>query len=140
MGAADKLSSAREDESDGGSRSSPYEYRVKIIADERSLQLYKGASPMNAMSSYGNSIDTTRFLGCSATISIELIEPRSPHGVFGGFITRLDAGRVAVYHQPQGGCAAWPVNAGATFKREVRWKGILMFPLYKRAVQASMCK
>jgi hypothetical protein len=121
-------------------RSSPYDCRVVLTAEGRSLDLYNGRSPMSAMSAYGQAVLVTKFLGCSARIGISLIEPRSPHAMFGGFATEIEQGRVTAYHQPYGRCAEWPVIAGATFEPEVRWQGILMFPLFERAVKARLRK
>ena len=119
-------------------RSSPYDYRVAMGYGGRSLDLYNGRSPTNAMSAYGYAVDVTKFLGCSALIDISLIEPRSPHAVFGGFTTEIKDGHMARRHKPYGGCAQWPITAGATFEQEVRWQGILMFPLLERAVGARL--
>ncbi len=121
-------------------RSSPYDYRVVMSCSGHSLDLYSGRSPTNAMSAYGYAVSITKFLGCSARIDISLIEPRSPHAVFGGFATQIEQGRVSAYHQPYGRCAEWPIIAGATFKPEVRWQGILMFPLLEIAVKARLRK
>ena len=92
------------------------------------------------MGAYGQTIHITEFLGCSAEIGIKLTEPQSPHAAYGGFATQVDGGRVTGFHVPYGRCAEWPINAGATFKPGFRWQGILMFPLYQKAVKARLRK
>lgn len=119
-------------------RSSPYDYRVVMRSDDRSLNLYNGRSTTNAMSAYGHAVVVTKFLGRSAEIDIRLTEPQSPHAVFGGFTTRLEDGHTTTYHKPYGGCAQWAITAGATFEPEVRWQGILMFPLFEKAIKARL--
>ena len=121
-------------------RSSPYDYRVLVRSEGRSLDLYNGRSPSNAMNAYGYAVDVTKFLRRSADIDIQLTEPRSPHAVFGGFKTQIEDGHTSTYHQPYGGCAEWPITAGATFEPAVRWQGILMFPLFEKAVKARLRK
>jgi hypothetical protein len=121
-------------------RSSPYDYRVVMKCEGRSLDLYNGRSPTNAMSAYGQAVVVTKFLRRSADIDIRLTEPWSPHAVFGGFETQLEEGQTTAYHRPYGGCAEWPVTAGATFEPEVRRQGILMFPLFEKAVKARLRK
>jgi len=121
-------------------RSSPYDYRVTVRFEGRSLDVYHGKSPTSAMGAYGQAVRITEFLGRSAEIDIRLTEPQSPYAVYGGFTTQVDGGRVTGFHVPYGRCAEWPINAGATFKPGVRWQGILMFPLYEKAVKAHLHK
>jgi hypothetical protein len=123
-----------------GNRALPDDYREVMKCEGRSLDLYNGRSPTNAMGAYGQAVVVTRFMRRSADIDISLTEPRSPHAVFGGLKTQLKDGHTTTYHQPYGGCAQWPINAGATFKPEVRWQGILMFPLFEKAVKARLRK
>lgn len=121
-------------------RSSPYDYVVVMSSNGRSVNLYKGRSPGSAMTAYGQAVDVTKFLGCSAKIEIMLTEVQSPYSIFGGFASQVEDGRTTAYHRPYGGCAEWPILAGATFKPEVRWQGILMFPLYEAALKAHQRK
>ncbi len=43
--------------------SSPYDYQVVVTSEGRSLDLYNGRLPTNAMSAYGEALLVTKFLG-----------------------------------------------------------------------------
>ena len=85
-------------------RSTPYDFRVLMMCDGRSLGLYDGTSYKYALSAYWQSIRTLHFLRLSGRLLISLTTDGNPYGEFS---TEFDSGKVTSLHVPSGQCIGW---------------------------------
>jgi hypothetical protein len=85
-------------------RSTPYDFVVTITSGNQTLEIYTGRSYQYALSAYWQAVSILRFLAASGTVQIELTKEREP---FGGFRTKLEAGRIIALHHAAGRCVEW---------------------------------
>ena len=85
-------------------RSTPYEFQVKMIHEDRSLGLYDGKSHNYARVLYWQAIHTLHFLHSSGKVFIEITKAKNPYG---GFSTEFVAGRAVSLHKATGNCIEW---------------------------------
>jgi len=85
-------------------RSTPYDFRVLMTCNERSLGLYNGTSYKYALGAYWQSVRSLLFWGLSGRVLMELATEGRPYG---SFATALEGGGVVSLHIPSGQCVEW---------------------------------